>query len=72
MQVRIETELHRRLVRHRGLPHSECEACKAAGCCQHCRPYFEISQRATKARLIEEGRINLAYTWMSVREATDF
>lgn len=63
MKPAIETELSRRLRQHRE---------QHPGCDRHCAEYFDLARRATDARKITEGRINVAYAWLSVREAVNF
>lgn len=63
MKPAIETELYRRLKQHREVDHPGCQGCPE---------YFELSRRATEAKTIQEGRLNVAYSWLSVREPVDF
>lgn len=63
MKPAIETELYRRLREHRE---------QHPGCDRHCTAYFDLARRATVARTITEGRLNVAHSWLSVREAVNF
>jgi hypothetical protein len=73
MQAKVETELSRRLENHRAEHvHPLCDICHTRACCRHCRVYFDISRRATQAKTIQEGRLNIAHSWLSVREPQDF
>lgn len=73
MQVLRETELNRRLVAHRTEHvHALCERCHTRSCCRHCTVYFEIARRATVAKTITEGKLNIAYSWLSIREPAEF
>lgn len=74
MNVRIETALHKALRDHR----ESCLRCQADLLAprfsqrESCPVYLDIARRATEARTIREGRLNVAHSWLSVREAVNF
>lgn len=58
----IDTPLGIALREHR----ATCPACTDT---RGCLEYLAITNRATAARRINEGRLNVAYSWLSIREA---
>ena len=64
MNVKIETELHRRLVDHRGA----CPDCTET---RACLVYIEIAKASVEARVLWAGPV-MPRTVMSIREAAGF